>query len=175
MRVSCGLPFVLLTMGGAVKRTTHAGLSLSALVLGAVVGNWIDRWLMIRQARQLLANLDQLEQHKGTTAYKESIDELRQLRQSTNTYLCHSRGRSLLYFKAADTLILIDARLRKHDNPDEAAPKLPSTSELAREFVREQQAERNSPDAPYCMQCGIQMMRAGSMHVCPSCGSTSVE
>ncbi|MGQ0617102.1 MAG: vitamin B12-dependent ribonucleotide reductase, partial [Acidimicrobiia bacterium] len=29
------------------------------------------------------------------------------------------------------------------------------------------------PDAPYCMQCGVQMIRAGSCHACPSCGSTS--
>jgi ribonucleoside-diphosphate reductase alpha chain len=28
-------------------------------------------------------------------------------------------------------------------------------------------------DAPYCMQCGVQMRRAGSCHACPSCGSTS--
>ena len=28
-------------------------------------------------------------------------------------------------------------------------------------------------DAPYCMQCGVQMMRSGSCHACPSCGSTS--
>jgi ribonucleoside-diphosphate reductase alpha chain len=28
-------------------------------------------------------------------------------------------------------------------------------------------------DAPYCMQCGVQMIRAGSCHACPSCGSTS--
>jgi ribonucleoside-diphosphate reductase alpha chain len=28
-------------------------------------------------------------------------------------------------------------------------------------------------DAPMCMQCGVQMMRAGSCHACPSCGSTS--
>jgi ribonucleoside-diphosphate reductase alpha chain len=28
-------------------------------------------------------------------------------------------------------------------------------------------------DAPMCMQCGIQMQRAGSCHACPSCGSTS--
>jgi ribonucleoside-diphosphate reductase alpha chain len=30
-----------------------------------------------------------------------------------------------------------------------------------------------SHDAPYCMQCGVQMQRAGSCHACPSCGSTS--
>ena len=28
-------------------------------------------------------------------------------------------------------------------------------------------------DAPMCMQCGVQMQRAGSCHACPSCGSTS--
>jgi ribonucleoside-diphosphate reductase alpha chain len=28
-------------------------------------------------------------------------------------------------------------------------------------------------DAPLCMQCGVQMVRAGSCHVCPSCGNTS--
>ena len=28
-------------------------------------------------------------------------------------------------------------------------------------------------DAPYCMQCGVQMIRAGTCHACPSCGSTS--
>jgi ribonucleoside-diphosphate reductase alpha chain len=29
------------------------------------------------------------------------------------------------------------------------------------------------PDAPYCFQCGVQMIRAGSCHACPSCGTTS--
>jgi ribonucleoside-diphosphate reductase alpha chain len=28
-------------------------------------------------------------------------------------------------------------------------------------------------DAPLCMQCGIQMTRAGSCYVCSACGSTS--
>ncbi|MGH9121659.1 MAG: ribonucleoside-diphosphate reductase, partial [Acidimicrobiales bacterium] len=28
-------------------------------------------------------------------------------------------------------------------------------------------------DAPYCMQCGVQMQRSGSCHACPSCGTTS--
>lgn len=28
-------------------------------------------------------------------------------------------------------------------------------------------------DAPYCMQCGVQMQRSGSCHACPSCGNTS--
>jgi ribonucleoside-diphosphate reductase alpha chain len=36
----------------------------------------------------------------------------------------------------------------------------------------EKPAVRHS-DAPMCMQCGVQMVRAGSCHACPSCGSTS--
>jgi ribonucleotide reductase alpha subunit len=28
-------------------------------------------------------------------------------------------------------------------------------------------------DAPYCYQCGVQMLRAGTCFACPSCGSTS--
>jgi ribonucleoside-diphosphate reductase alpha chain len=28
-------------------------------------------------------------------------------------------------------------------------------------------------DAPMCMQCGVTMIRSGSCHACPSCGSTS--
>jgi ribonucleoside-diphosphate reductase alpha chain len=28
-------------------------------------------------------------------------------------------------------------------------------------------------DAPWCYQCGVQMVRAGSCHACPSCGTTS--
>ncbi|MGI8937941.1 MAG: hypothetical protein ACR2JF_06985, partial [Iamia sp.] len=35
------------------------------------------------------------------------------------------------------------------------------------------QPQVRASDAPYCMQCGVQMVRAGSCHACPSCGSTS--
>ena len=34
-------------------------------------------------------------------------------------------------------------------------------------------ASARTSDAPMCMQCGVQMIRAGSCHACPSCGSTS--
>jgi ribonucleoside-diphosphate reductase alpha chain len=63
------------------------------------------------------------------------------------------------------------------------APKEPSL--LERAGVTDADADRHhrSPavrpvptsnsDAPYCMQCGVQMQRAGSCHACPSCGSTS--
>ncbi|HZX53429.1 MAG TPA: hypothetical protein VFE86_02055, partial [Ilumatobacteraceae bacterium] len=43
-------------------------------------------------------------------------------------------------------------------------------------IVRQPAAPRATPrasDAPMCMQCGVQMIRAGSCHACPSCGSTS--
>jgi ribonucleoside-diphosphate reductase alpha chain len=35
------------------------------------------------------------------------------------------------------------------------------------------QPRRVNADAPMCMQCGVQMQRAGSCHACPSCGTTS--
>jgi ribonucleoside-diphosphate reductase alpha chain len=46
---------------------------------------------------------------------------------------------------------------RAQENPAQITPK---------------PAVRHS-DAPMCMQCGVQMNRAGSCHACPSCGSTS--
>jgi ribonucleoside-diphosphate reductase alpha chain len=61
------------------------------------------------------------------------------------------------------------------------APKEPSL--LERAGVTDVHRPHTSPavrpssstnsDAPYCMQCGVQMQRAGSCHACPSCGSTS--
>jgi len=47
----------------------------------------------------------------------------------------------------------------------DAAPPAPANPVI-------QPAAQHS-DAPYCMQCGVQMQRAGSCHACPSCGSTS--
>jgi ribonucleoside-diphosphate reductase alpha chain len=32
---------------------------------------------------------------------------------------------------------------------------------------------RPQSDAPMCMQCGVQMVRSGACHVCPTCGTTS--
>jgi len=43
---------------------------------------------------------------------------------------------------------------------------------MARAQIQPKPAVRHS-DAPMCMQCGVQMNRAGSCHACPSCGSTS--
>ena len=59
---------------------------------------------------------------------------------------------------------------------------IPSVSELATQMelgmappapVEQPPAGARHADAPMCMQCGVQMIRAGSCHACPSCGSTS--
>jgi ribonucleoside-diphosphate reductase alpha chain len=47
-----------------------------------------------------------------------------------------------------------------------AMPETPEDNTPARGVTR-------TSDAPMCMQCGVQMMRAGSCFACPSCGSTS--
>ena len=44
---------------------------------------------------------------------------------------------------------------------------------LGRWFRQFRRPKGAHSDAPYCMQCGVQMQRAGSCHACPSCGSTS--
>jgi len=51
----------------------------------------------------------------------------------------------------------------------------PEDNTDARGVVRPQPAsdEIRMGDAPMCMTCGVQMIRAGSCHACPSCGSTS--
>ena len=46
------------------------------------------------------------------------------------------------------------------------APVSDHSAEIARKALKHS-------DAPMCMQCGVQMNRAGSCHACPSCGSTS--
>ena len=65
----------------------------------------------------------------------------------------------------------------------EAPPELAQPSLLDRAGVTDDTPARTElpqvkptaahSDAPYCMQCGVQMQRAGSCHACPSCGSTS--
>jgi ribonucleoside-diphosphate reductase alpha chain len=65
-----------------------------------------------------------------------------------------------------------------------ADPKsIPSASDLARQMEAASAPPAPAPtpapparrqsDAPMCMQCGVQMQRAGSCFACPSCGSTS--
>jgi ribonucleoside-diphosphate reductase alpha chain len=61
-------------------------------------------------------------------------------------------------------------------------PTLPGVEEEATESVgvvepakpaTHPKPEVPHSDAPFCMQCGVQMQRAGSCHACPSCGTTS--
>jgi ribonucleoside-diphosphate reductase alpha chain len=59
-----------------------------------------------------------------------------------------------------------------HDMPADP-PSVPSASELAAQMATPAPHSVKAPDAPMCMQCGVQMVRAGSCHACPSCGTTS--
>ncbi len=52
-------------------------------------------------------------------------------------------------------------------------PSIPSVEELQLQIDPHRRPIVRSSDAPICMQCGVQMMRAGSCHACPSCGTTS--
>jgi ribonucleoside-diphosphate reductase alpha chain len=55
-------------------------------------------------------------------------------------------------------------------------PSVESASQLAAQIgprPRAAAAPVRYSDAPICMQCGVQMQRAGSCHACPSCGNTS--
>ena len=56
-----------------------------------------------------------------------------------------------------------------------AIPPTPVDNTDAAGVVRPvpQSDEVRTGDAPMCMTCGVQMMRAGSCHACPSCGNTS--
>jgi ribonucleoside-diphosphate reductase alpha chain len=51
----------------------------------------------------------------------------------------------------------------------------PVTVESADDFANKLGAAESiaDPHAPICMQCGITMVRSGSCHACPSCGTTS--
>jgi ribonucleoside-diphosphate reductase alpha chain len=56
-------------------------------------------------------------------------------------------------------------------------PSVESVSQLTAQSTAPRPAPGPAPiahaDAPICMQCGVQMQRAGSCHACPSCGNTS--
>jgi ribonucleoside-diphosphate reductase alpha chain len=52
-------------------------------------------------------------------------------------------------------------------------PSIPSVEELQRQLQQPTPIRRIADDAPMCMQCGVHMIRAGSCHACPSCGTTS--
>lgn len=47
------------------------------------------------------------------------------------------------------------------------------TQQVTTETRKTETIKARTSDAPICMQCGVQMQRAGSCHACPSCGNTS--
>jgi ribonucleoside-diphosphate reductase alpha chain len=66
---------------------------------------------------------------------------------------------------------------RQGDMPSDP-PSVESASQLVAELSQTVTkapvtTEVRHSDAPMCMQCGVQMQRAGSCHACPSCGTTS--
>ena len=85
------------------------------------------------------------------------------------------------------TLPGVDETVIETSSGTEMAPdpkSVPSAGELAdhmRSGTMDPTPVDNTPargvirthDAPMCMQCGVTMIRAGSCHACPSCGSTS--
>ncbi len=52
-------------------------------------------------------------------------------------------------------------------------PSVESVEQLTARIEIEAARTVVNHDAPMCMQCGVQMQRAGSCHACPSCGTTS--
>jgi ribonucleoside-diphosphate reductase alpha chain len=52
-------------------------------------------------------------------------------------------------------------------------PSIESASTLFEHEAATTSTAFRASDAPMCMQCGVQMIRAGSCHACPSCGTTS--
>ena len=51
--------------------------------------------------------------------------------------------------------------------------ELPTVDAVATPAPTPERPVVRQSDAPMCMQCGVQMQRAGSCFACPSCGTTS--
>jgi ribonucleoside-diphosphate reductase alpha chain len=57
--------------------------------------------------------------------------------------------------------------------PAEAAPKADAEGQIVLPVDAPAPVDDVYGDAPLCYSCGIKMQRAGSCHVCSSCGTTS--
>jgi ribonucleoside-diphosphate reductase alpha chain len=73
----------------------------------------------------------------------------------------------LTYEERADLGVLTSAERTQQTLPGVEEAVTPSST------VVEAMPLPIESDAPYCFQCGVQMIRAGSCHACPSCGTTS--
>jgi ribonucleoside-diphosphate reductase alpha chain len=56
---------------------------------------------------------------------------------------------------------------------DDAAPKADAEGQTVLPVTTEHPVDDNYSNAPMCYQCGVSMVRAGSCHCCPQCGTTS--
>ena len=108
-------------------------------------------------------------------------------------YMSYDERAEINIFTVAErtqpTLPGLDEQVIETNQGSEIEPdfkSVPSVSELAAGIASGAVAptvEDNTPargiatakpvDSPMCMQCGINMVRAGSCHACPSCGNTS--
>jgi ribonucleoside-diphosphate reductase alpha chain len=56
---------------------------------------------------------------------------------------------------------------------DAVAPKVDAEGQTVLPVTPEHPVDDNYSNAPMCYQCGVSMVRAGSCHCCPQCGTTS--
>jgi ribonucleoside-diphosphate reductase alpha chain len=56
---------------------------------------------------------------------------------------------------------------------DEGTPKIDAEGQTVLPVMPERPVDDNYSNAPMCYQCGVSMVRAGSCHCCPQCGTTS--
>jgi ribonucleoside-diphosphate reductase alpha chain len=70
-------------------------------------------------------------------------------------------------------ILSVDERSAHLDAADPAASGMPPASAHAKAAAITISTVPVDADAPLCFECGIKMKRAGSCHVCESCGSTS--
>jgi ribonucleoside-diphosphate reductase alpha chain len=67
----------------------------------------------------------------------------------------------------------IDAAPPSATPVDEPTPKADAEGQIVLPVERELPVDDNYSNAPMCYQCGVSMVRAGSCHCCPQCGTTS--
>ncbi|MBY5163444.1 vitamin B12-dependent ribonucleotide reductase [Salsipaludibacter albus] len=74
-------------------------------------------------------------------------------------------------------IFTLDERTGMLDDDEPTVPTSPTAESVAKaadlDAAAEQGKVRVDHDAPMCYSCGIKMKRAGSCHVCESCGTTS--
>ncbi len=67
--------------------------------------------------------------------------------------------------------VTVPSHIVEPDPPSQLAPSQFTAEPVTKQLVRKQPARDSH--APVCFECGVLMVRAGSCHACPDCGSTS--